>query len=83
MLFFQTRYFHDSWVGTDTPGHGESEFADENVQILQGNWKNQVFRSPPKKIVTLFQFFDHSSEPQIRIWTKIAGNASYKPPGAF
>ena len=47
LLFVQTRYFHDSWVGTDTPGHGESEFADENVQILQGNLKNQVFR--PRK----------------------------------
>ena len=25
----------------------------------------------------------HSSEPRCRIWSKIDGEASYKPPGAF
>ena len=29
------------------------------------------------------QLFGRSSEPRARIWIKIAGNTSYRPPGAF
>ena len=121
-----------------TAFHGESEFADENIQILQGNIKFHAFQIVEVFNIKQVRFFmttrrismipgsepilldleklfllsgslgnqcvqpkiqilrpkqiqqnnknyksGHSSEPRCRIWSKIDGEASYKPPGAF
>ena len=67
--------------GVSVPDHGNSLSCHgklELLHVLRSNFNTRDFNTRD-----IFQFFDHSSEPQIRIWTKIAGNASYKPPGAF
>ena len=74
--------FHDSWVGTDTPGPGEAVFAIRCIEKPMFVVKNPHFTT--KNMTTTKKYKSgHSFEPRGRIWSTIDGESSYKPPGAF
>ena len=76
MGFQKVIFVHNPFMGLTCASHSFPSMI--RTSFLRSNFNTRDFNTRDN-----FQFFGHSSEPRARIWSKIAGNASYKPPGAF